>query len=196
MLTGYLPSTAYVAIAVDAIAQCRSKNQQPLILCDPVIGDDPKGVYIEIEAATAIRDQLIQFADIVTPNRFELAWLTGSPVACTATATAAAAKLRRPIIIATSIPFESNRLANVAVTPTNSDYVAVTRRTSAPNGTGDLLSALFLAAYLENDRKVVPALARATAAIEAVLSASNGHHELRLIQSQDDWLRQLVRSAN
>ena len=80
VLTGYLPSAAHVAFAANAIARCRGRNPQLKVLCDPVVGDDPKGLYIDPAAAAAIRVTLVPIADIITPNRFELAWLTGHAV--------------------------------------------------------------------------------------------------------------------
>ena len=148
VLTGYLPSAAHVTAAANAIKRCRSKAQDTLVLCDPIIGDDPKGVYVEAAAAAAIRDQLVPIADIITPNRFELAWLTGHPVIDQPSAATAAATLGGRLVVATSIPAPEDRLANIVISAQGTHQSSVPRRPLAPNGTGDLLSAFFLSAYL------------------------------------------------
>ncbi len=46
----------------------------------PIIGDEPAGIYVDEAAASAVRDQLVPLADIVTPNAFELGWLSGRAI--------------------------------------------------------------------------------------------------------------------
>ncbi len=55
----------------------RRRAAGPAVLCDPVIGDHG-GLYVPEAVATAIRDRLMPLATLATPNRFELAWLTGT----------------------------------------------------------------------------------------------------------------------
>lgn len=180
ILTGYLPTAAHVAVAVAAVTRCRHLNKKLVVLCDPVIGDDPKGVYIDQAAAVAIRVHLLNSADILTPNRFELSWLSGLPVTDAASAIVAARSLNRPLIIATSVPTSGEQLATLAVTPDKVAIASVSRRTFAPNGTGDLLAALFLARYLEPTATVDDALCWSVAEVERVLVASSGRAELHL----------------
>ena len=184
VLTGYLPSVAHVDVAAAAIIRCRRHNPNARILCDPVLGDDPKGLYIDPAAANAIRATLMPLADILTPNRFELAWLTGQTVENCATAVAAARTLNRPLVIATSIPAASHsataQLATLAIGAHAVAEAIVPRRAHAPNGTGDLLAALFLAGYLAPDATPAAVLAQAVAWVDAVLAASNGDDELDL----------------
>ena len=180
VLSGYLPTLAHVAVASIAIARCRAHNPDLVVLCDPVLGDDPQGVYIDAAAAAALRDNLVHEATILTPNRFELAWLTGLPVTDVSTAIRAARTLLRPIVIATSIPQPDNRLATLAITPDHVEIASVVRRASAQNGTGDLLAALFLAGYLGSYRSLKDALTGAVAQVDALLAASEGHSELQL----------------
>ena len=77
VLSGYLPTIAHVAFAGEAVARVRAGNMglKANYLCDPVLGDDPHGLYIDEAAAKAIRDRLIPIADIATPNRFEQSFL-------------------------------------------------------------------------------------------------------------------------
>jgi pyridoxine kinase len=47
VLTGYLPTPAHVDFAAATVARLRALNgARPVVyLCDPVLGDDPKGLY-------------------------------------------------------------------------------------------------------------------------------------------------------
>ena len=189
VLTGYLPSAAHVTIAATAVALCRKKGRRLTVLCDPVIGDDPKGVYIDAAAAAAIRDCLLPLADIATPNRFELDWLTGKRVADTCSAIEAARQLVPKLVIATSIPEGAEQLATLAITPTDAHSFVTKRLAATPNGTGDLLSALFLSAYLQSGQAIAESLERTVGGIDAVLAASAGHAELQMIALQEFWAR-------
>lgn len=70
VLTGYLPSAAHVGFAAKALAMVQARNPAARLFCDPVLGDDPKGLYIAEEAAHALRDALVPLAEFTFPNRF------------------------------------------------------------------------------------------------------------------------------
>ena len=150
ILTGYLPSAAHVDVAVDLIEHF--KGQDVRVVVDPVLGDLPKGLYIAAEAAAALRDRLVPIADVLTPNAFELSWLTGCPTEkLDAAADAAAAlEMRAPFgeVLVTSAPFEGNRTGVLSVSP-NGLVSFQTQRVpethAVPHGVGDVFSALVAA---------------------------------------------------
>lgn len=193
VLTGYLPTADHVAFARRAVERARVANRLRAIpyLCDPVLGDDPKGLYIDERAANAIRTHLIPVADIATPNRFELSFLTGHNV-CSAS-DAFAHPLSGPITVATSIPSASAaETLNALIANDSRALTRVPLRANAPHGTGDLFSALLLAARL--DGKSMPdALAYATAGVDQTLAKSAGTNELLITalpsstQSPPSW---------
>jgi pyridoxine kinase len=193
VLTGYLPTAAHVAFAAQTIASIRGVGRKPLILVDPVIGDDPGGLYVAVEAAEAIRSELAPLADILTPNRFELAWLSRLPVDGAESAVAAATHLSAPQVLATSIPGPTaDSLLNLLVQPAASAQCAVPRLPSVPHGTGDLLAALHLG-HLLHGSSPPDAMRLAVAGCAAAIAASQGADELRLVESQDRWaIRSLV----
>ena len=181
ILTGYLPSAEHVAVAAEAIAMVRAAGGRPLVLADPVIGDDPEGLYIEESAAEAIRDVLVPLAHIITPNRFELQWLSGRTVTGIASALAAAACLNIVQILATSIPEpDAAELANILCGPDGATKVAVPRLGHVPHGTGDLIAALFLGHRL-NGKPATVALNLSVAGVRCAIEASAGADELRLV---------------
>jgi pyridoxine kinase len=154
-----------------------------------VLGDEPGGVYIEAAAAQAVRDKLIPLADIVTPNRFELCWLTGRAIETAEDAAAAARALARPVVLATSAPgLEPDGLSNLLVAGGEAWLTKVTRRQVLAHGTGDFIAAAFLA-HLLDGRSETEALGLASAAMEAVIAASDGLGELALIAAQEQWSR-------
>jgi pyridoxine kinase len=89
VLSGYLPTPEHIAFVAATVGRLRAGKPRLPYLCDPVIGDWPKGIYIDQAAAHAIRGQLLPLATMLTPNAFELGWLTGLPVSDLATAMAA-----------------------------------------------------------------------------------------------------------
>jgi len=187
VLTGYLPSAEHVAFAAETIAKVKATGAKPLILVDPVLGDDPGGLYIAQAAALAVRAELLPLADILTPNRFELAWLSGMVVTGATAAAAAAAKLGPPQILATSIPAPTPQaLVNLLWQPHSIASCEVPLLDLVPHGTGDLLAALHLG-HLLHGASPPEAMGKAVAGCAAVIEASNGADELRLVQSQDLW---------
>lgn len=185
VLTGYLPDAAHVSVVHETISRVRALNPSALFACDPVIGDDPKGIYIDAAAANAIRDRLIRSAGLITPNRFELAWLSGHTVTDPNSAVHAARSLALPLVVATSVPTGGDRLATLAITADRVAETSVPRRDVVPNGTGDLLAALFVSEYLATRPDLGSALHAAVGWVDRVLDASAGRDELNLAA---DWL--------
>ena len=147
VLTGYMPSAAHVEAAARAVAAVRAASPAAQVVVDPVLGDDPKGLYIPAEAAAAVAALLVPEADALTPNRFELAQITGRPAedlagAAEAARALAAARPGRRVIV-TSPPISPEDTGALVATPDGSATLHVTRRREgAPNGAGDVVSAL------------------------------------------------------
>ena len=180
VLSGYLPTPEHVAFVAATVRRLRSSQPNLPYLCDPVIGDWPKGIYIDERAALAIRDQLVPLATMLTPNAFELGWLTGCQITDPASALAAIRLLPAALhVVATSVPVAAEVLANVVVTDNHTAVLEVARRSGVPHGTGDLLSALLLGRVL-NEATFTTSTAAAVAAVERIIGASEGYGLLRL----------------
>jgi pyridoxine kinase len=186
VITGYLPTVEHVAVAQRSIQRLRASNPRLVALCDPVLGDDPKGLYIPLAAAEAIGDRLVGLADIVTPNRFELAWLTGLSISCEPDAIAAAGTLKPATVLATSIPAVADQLGNITATKAGSHICRVPKLACVPHGTGDLLSALYLHHALSHV-PTEPSLARAVGQLQAVIGAARGRDDLDLSGRVSGW---------
>ena len=194
VLSGYMGDAAIGTVILDAVAEVRKANPKALYCCDPVIGDVGRGVFVRPGIPKFIRDRSVPAADIITPNQFELEYLTGK--ACgtldqTLAASAAARALGPSVALVTS-------LMRVDAAPDTIEMLADTREGAwlvatprlkldpMPNGAGDVAAALFLAAYLET-RDVAKTLGDTAARIFAVFEATQrlGGRELALIPAQD-----------
>lgn len=187
VLTGYLPTPEHVHIAARIVRRLKGERSEVLYLCDPVLGDDPKGLYLDPHAATAIRNELIGLADILTPNRFELGWLGGGTGDTQTQIAQAARELSRRTVVVTSAVRRSDLLDNLLITPEGACQCEVVWRAGVPHGTGDFFSALYLGHRL-NGRTDQDALARSAAAVELAILASEGRDELAIVASRAAWL--------
>jgi pyridoxine kinase len=186
VLTGYVPTAEHAEFCRSWIARLKTSNPNAIYLCDPIIGDEPGGIYIDKAAANAVRDLLLPLADIVTPNAFELHWLSGRAIPDAASAVAAARALARPAVVVTSAPAGSGMIANILVEGRKTAATASPRRTVQARGTGDFFGGVFLAHRLRG-YTAVGALRASAAAIDLVLDRSEARSELELIETQDCW---------
>src|SRR3954464_14347457 len=79
VLSGYMGDGGIGEAILDTVSRVRTANPASLYCCDPVIGDEGRGVYVRPGIPALIRDRALPEADIATPNAFELAELTGLP---------------------------------------------------------------------------------------------------------------------
>lgn len=179
VLTGYLPSRDHVRFAAAAASKVSALNPRAEICCDPILGDDPAGLYIAADAAEALRDELVPLADVVFPNRFELSFLARLDASDIASAIEAARELKTKTVVATSVPAADDALANILVVAGDAAVATVPRRPKVPHGTGDLMSGLFLGHRLNGGRPSQH-LGQAVAGVEVVLSQSLGREQLAL----------------
>jgi pyridoxine kinase len=189
VLTGYLPSEAHVMFAQSAINRVMAQNSNALVMVDPVLGDDPDGLYIDASAAIAVRDVLVPVAHILTPNRFELAYLSGTNIDGENDAVAAARRLGVARVAVTSVPIGPTKLANVLVTSEWVLRTASTKVDHAAHGTGDVFAAILLARLFEgvDDES---ALASAAAIVAQAIAISGNALDLSL--EHVDWTSQDV----
>jgi pyridoxine kinase len=185
VITGYLPSPGHVRVAADLVRRLKAQRSIAY-LCDPVLGDDAKGLYLGPQAALALRDELIGLADIATPNRFELGWLGGREVQTIAGVQVAASALAVRTVIVTSAAQHDGRISTLLVNPEGHHVCDTAWQPDVPHGTGDFFAALVLGHWL-NGESAAMALGRAAAAVDVAIAASAGRNELELSASQDAW---------
>lgn len=181
VLTGYVGDATQVAAIASLVRRVKLRNREAVYLCDPVIGD-AGGLYVAEAVAAQIRDRLLPLADIATPNRHELAWLTGRRPTGVEELVAAAGALGPPTVMVTSAPGSGPAsMGNLLVAPGETLLAEHLEIADPPNGPGDLLAALFLARRLEGEAPG-EALQHATASVFEVLARAGrrGSDELML----------------
>jgi pyridoxine kinase len=188
LLSGYLGAADQGPAVLEAARRVKAANPAALWLLDPVIGDHGR-VFVKPGIPEFMRDAALPLADIVTPNVFELAWLTGMPVNDVTGAIAAARRLRAAgpgVVIVTGIADAAGSIATLCVQDGGIDLVATPRIDVAVNGTGDSFAALFLARFLTT-RDIAASVAHAASAVHALLvrTAAAGARELLLVDAQD-----------
>ena len=180
VITGYMPSVEHVELAARTVEMVKQANAEATMLCDPILGDDPGGLYVDEAIAASIRDELLPLADIATPNRFELEWLSGEAAKRAKTALGPARALGPKMMLVTSLTGDNPKsVVNLVTGEAGAWQASVPKRKAAPHGVGDLCAALFLGALLKGQAPK-EALGHATAGVETALDASKGADELQL----------------
>lgn len=173
VITGHFSLPEQVEIAAGILTRVRAASERkPVILIDPILGDSPKGLYVKPEVAKAVAEKLVPLADWITPNVWELEYLTGREITDVEGAAAAARALGKPALI-TSAPIGEDETGLLFVTPETATLFAHPRQPRAPNGTGDLVAASFGAGLVEGLRPIAAAERAARAAGEMVSAAQD-----------------------
>lgn len=198
ILSGYLGDPGTAQVVIEAVERVRRHRPDAVYACDPVIGDDGRGVFVRGEIPLLLRDRLLPLATLVKPNRFELSFLSGIAVHSLEDALEAAARLRArgpELVVVTSLTSSerASELGMLADTAAGSWVVWTPKLPCTLNGTGDLFTALLLANWL-SARDPKRALARTAAAVFGLVEATYkaGSRELLLVAAQ----RELVEPSH
>lgn len=144
--SGYFGAAGQPAELADFLEQAKP----PLYLLDPVLGDNGQ-LYVAPQIAAAIRGKLLPHADIVTPNAFELGWLTGLAVTNLAEAEQAAAKLLEAgpgAVLATGISLPDGQVGDLLLSRESRALFSGPASPQGVSGAGDCLAALLLGLML------------------------------------------------
>jgi pyridoxine kinase len=183
VLTGYLGESAQVAPILDIVDRVKTANPHAVFVCDPVLGDDGK-IYVNDELAEAMLQGLAPHADWLAPNAFELGLMTGKTIDSLEGARDAARRFGKPVLV--SSIRTAIGIGNLYAAPGADWFCETSRLPRAPKGTGDLLTALFVARRVRGETPPV-ALEAATGAVYDVIvrSLAAESEDLALPQAQD-----------
>jgi len=192
VLSGFQGAEAVGAVVLDSVARVKGHNASAVFCCDPVMGDVGRGFFVQPGIPEFVRDQMVPAADIVTPNHFELDFLTGRETRTLADVLDAADQLRDAgpdTVLVTSVVHEDtppDMLEMIAVTAGGTWSVSTPLLALTPVGTGDVTAALFLAHLLGTGDPAV-ALGRTASSVFGILEATValGRREIALVQAQD-----------
>ncbi len=185
VITGYFRSSRQITAAAAMIDYTRRAKKDVLVVVDPVMGDEPDGLYVPDAVAEALMRELVPRADVITPNAWELAHIAERPVFDEGSAVEAARQSGCPLVIVSSTP-SGDEWATLAVQKNDAWCVTTPNYKNVPRGTGDLLSALFTA-HMIGGKPVSVALENAVSSIDMVLSEAQrlGADELPIVAAQD-----------
>ncbi|TQK72498.1 MULTISPECIES: pyridoxal kinase PdxY [unclassified Nocardioides] len=196
VLSGYQGSPAVAEVIVDAVRTVKAANPAATYTCDPVMGNAKSGCFVNPEIPPIIRTSVVPVADILTPNQFELGFITGRDALSGPSSLddiLAAADEVRVLGPATVLITSVERLGApedviemIAVTGDGAWIVQTPRLPMKANGSGDITAALFTA-HLHSTGSAAMALGRTVASVYDVLAATleSGERELRLIAAQE-----------
>jgi len=163
-------------------------------ILDPVLGDGGR-LYVAPDLAEAMVAELLPRADIITPNRYELSFLSGRQVEDATSATEAAQALitrfQLDAVIATGIVDRTtgseNRLTGDPLAEASGNVVWQAARQDAQNvaGGGDLLTAAF-AGLTNAGADPEQAFTRASTLAQTVIAASPDGRDLALLDHLQD----------
>ena len=154
VVTGYLGGPEQAQALGRWIGQTLALRPALRVVVDPVLGDHDHGEYVAPGMADAYRRHLLPLADGLTPNGFELARLTGMPVATFDQIVAAARTLltgrTQWIAVTSAAPatWTPGEMQVALVTRSQAQAIRHPRIAATPKGTGDLFCAGLTARWL------------------------------------------------
>ena len=194
LLTGYLGDPAVGEVILSL------KDRLPkhaLWLCDPVMGDVGRGFFVRPGIPEYFKERALGRAGIITPNQFELEYLTGITIHTledARQAVRAAHEMGPDIVLLTSLIHDNtplDRIQMLASAKSGEQFVVSTQRLPldpAPNGAGDCTSALFLGHRLAGE-SLESALSKTASSVFSLFekTMAAGRRELAMIAAQDDF---------
>ncbi len=192
VLSGYMGDASLGEVIVGAVGRVKKLNAKAIYCCDPVMGDAGRGFFVRPGIPRFIKEVAVPAADIITPNQFELEFLTGLEVGDLYGALEAADEARRlgpETVLTTSLrrrDADADTIEMLAVSGEGAWLVQTPMLALEVNGAGDATAALFLARLL---RGATPAeaLSMTASAVYAVLEETRrtGSREMRLVAAQE-----------
>ena len=192
VLSGYQGAEDVGAVILDAVETVKSVNREAIYCCDPVMGDLGRGFFVRPGIPEFMRDNVVPKADVITPNHFELNFLSGTEAHTLDDLLAAVEVVRESgpeTVLVTSVLLDEtpdDSLDMVAASGDGAWSVRTPRLAVNPPGAGDLTTAVFLANLLSG-HDLPTTLARTTSAVFAVVEATDraGLREMQIVATQD-----------
>lgn len=194
VLSGYQGGNDIGGAILDAVALVKERNPNAIYACDPVLGNETSGCTVLPEVQELIRDRVVKHADLITPNQFELGFITHtSPHTLEETLDSVErARAIGPASVLVTSVFRPDRPDNtIEMLLAHGDGVWLVQTPLLPlkaNGSGDVTAALFTS-HLLMTKDPALALARTASSVFDLLenTLNSGKRELQLIESQDAY---------
>jgi pyridoxine kinase len=195
VLSGYMGSAEIGQAILGAVAKVRTANRQARYCCDPVIGDVGRGIFVRPGVPEFMKEQAVPAADVMTPNQFELEYLSGRSVQTLDDLRQALAILHRlgpRVVLTTSVSLDETPADCIDMAVSDGQglwRVRTPRLDLAINGAGDAVAALFFVHWLKSGDPA-RALENAAASIYGLLkrTADAGSRDILTVAAQDEFV--------
>ena len=192
VLSGYQGGEDIGDVILDAVARVKAANPDAIYACDPVMGNAKSGCFVHPAIPVLLREKVVPAADLITPNQFELGFLTGTEphtVEETLESVERAQEMGPSTVLVTSVErpdAPADTIEMMAVTSEGAWIVQTPRLPMKANGSGDVTAALFTAHLLATGNPA-QALGRTASSVFDLLQTTldSGERELQLVQSQE-----------
>jgi pyridoxine kinase len=194
VLSGYQGGEDVGGVVLDAVRRVKAANPAAVYCCDPVMGDTGRGFFVRPGIPEFMRDHVVPAADVVTPNHFELDYLTGREERTTSLAEVLTAvdDLRAvgpATVLVTSLVHDGlpeDTIEMLAVDGSGAWVVSTPLLPISVNGAGDLTAALFLGHLLETGSPAT-ALACTASSVWSVIeeTARSRQREIQIVAAQE-----------
>ncbi|MFC4728848.1 pyridoxal kinase PdxY [Coralloluteibacterium thermophilus] len=198
VLSGYLGDAAIGEVILDAVEELRAARPGLVYLCDPVMGDVGRGVFVRPAIPDFLRRRALARADIVTPNQFEFELLCGRAAGSLEDAVDMARALLRThedegprLVVVTSLRTPDLSPASLTTLAVDVDSAWTVQTpfvdlSPLPNGMGDVFSAVLLS-WLLRGEPAPEALARTVSALYGLIRRMPaGDRDLPLVQARGE----------
>jgi pyridoxine kinase len=194
VLSGYQGGEGIGDVILDAVARVKAANPSAIYACDPVMGNAKSGCFVAPAIPVLLRERVVPAADLITPNQFELGFLTGtepSDLESTLASVDAARAMGPSTVLVTSVERPDRPEGTIEMLAVTDDGAWIVRTPHIPmkaNGSGDVTAALFTA-HFRRTGDAADALARTTSSVFDLLQQTYdaGSRELRLIEAQEAY---------
>ncbi|QLD13016.1 pyridoxal kinase PdxY [Microbacterium oleivorans] len=194
VLSGYQGGEGIADVILDTVARVKAANPDAVYACDPVMGNAVSGCFVAPAIPVLLRERVVPAADIITPNQFELGFLTGTEpgdLASTLDSVDAARAMGPRTVLVTSVARPERPTGTIEMLAVDDTGAWIVRTPHIPmkaNGSGDVTAALFTAHY-RRTADAADALARTTSSVFDLLTRTHasGERELQLVESQESY---------
>ncbi|MDO5067486.1 MAG: pyridoxal kinase PdxY [Propionibacteriaceae bacterium] len=194
VLSGYQGGNDIGDAILEAVQKVKQHNPAAIYACDPVLGNAKSGCHVAPEVQELIRDRVVPRADLITPNQFELGFVTGttpSDLESTMSAVDRAFGIGPQTVLVTSVELPDlgeDKLSMIAANRDEAWLITTPRLPMKRNGSGDVTAALFTA-HWRRTGSLSEALEHTTSSVHAMLrlTLEADTRELQLVASQEHF---------
>ncbi|GAA0614840.1 pyridoxal kinase PdxY [Kribbella sandramycini] len=194
VLSGYQGGEGIADVILETVAKVKAANPAAVYSCDPVMGNAKSGCFVAPAIPVLLRDRVVPAADIITPNQFELGFLTNTEPDSLESTLASVELVRSTgprTVLVTSVERPDREEGTIEMLAVDDSGAWLVRTPYIPmkaNGSGDVTAALFTAHY-RRTADLEDALARTTSSVFDLLTNTHesGERELQLVESQEAY---------